>query len=109
MDTKYTLFGAMHLDDDTFWHIGLQITLFTAPNEYPQQPVLIRFMLKAENDGYRVKITQTDKGHLLHAGNDAEFSGFFNDLQQIIRKNFEVGLQHFLEQSASLRTIGFVQ
>lgn len=109
-ETTYTLFGAIHLNDDTYWHLGLQFTLFTAPNAYPQQPVLIVFRFKKIGEKkYHVKISEEDSGHEITCGNEAEFNAFFDFLQQQIVAHFEDGLQEFLEQSAPLRTIGFVQ
>lgn len=108
-NTTYTLAGAIHLDDDTYWHLGLQIMIFTSSNAYPQQPVLIRFMFKAAEGGYHIRISENDDGHVIHAGNETEFTTFFDFLQLQIRQNFLTGLQCFLEQSAPLRTIGFIQ
>ena len=108
-NTTYTLFGAIHLNDDSFWHLGLQITIFTAPNEYPQQPLLIKFMFKASENGYLIRISEDDPGRNISLGNEKEFLAFFDFLQTMIQQSFETGLQRFLEQSAPLRTIGFVQ
>lgn len=109
-NTTYSLFGATHLNDDTFWHLGLQITLFSDPNTYPHQPILIRFMFKkSKKDIFVVKISEDDEGHLIERGNSPQYVKFFEFLQKQIRSNFEDGLQEFLEQSAPLRTIGFMQ
>lgn len=108
-NTTYTLFGAIHLNDDSFWHLGLQITIFTAPNEYPQQPLLIKFLFKEAENGFRILISEDDPGHIIHLGNESEFLAFFDFLQHTIQQSFETGLQRFLEQSAPLKTIGFIQ
>ena len=109
-NTTYSLFGAIHLNDDTYWHLGLQLTLFTAPNEYPRQPILIVFRFKQIADKkFEVKISEEDSGHQISCGIESEFNDFFEFLQKQIVASFEDGLQEFLEQSAPLRTIGFVQ
>lgn len=108
--TTYSIFGAIHLNDDTYWRLGLRLTLFSAPNEYPQQPVLVIFRFKKTDEKkYQVKISEEDLGHEISCGNETEFKAFFEFLQQQIVAHFEAGLQEFLEQSAPLRTIGFVQ
>jgi hypothetical protein len=38
----------MHLDDDTYWHLGLKIN--TAPNVFPQQELLIIFKFKEKEE-----------------------------------------------------------
>lgn len=109
-DTTYTIPGAIHLNDDTYWHLGLLLTLFTAPSEYPQQPVLIVFRFKQiSGKKYQLKISEEDTGHEITCGDESQFNMFFEFLQAQIVVHFENGLQEFLEQSAPLRTIGFVQ
>ena len=34
-DRQYHIIGAMHLDDDTFWHVGVQLRIYEAPNVSP--------------------------------------------------------------------------
>jgi len=109
-NSTYSLFGAIHLNEDTYWHLGLQITIYTSPNIFPHQPIMIRFMFKKSQDNkYFVKISDSDPGHNIEQGNKPQFIAFFDFLQDQIRSHFEDGLQEFLEQSAPLRTIGFIQ
>ncbi len=109
-DTRYSLFAAIHLNNDSFWHLGLQITIYSALNEFPQQPILVRFMFKkTDKNTFSIKISEQDSGHSICRENESDFSEFFEFLQSQIRDNFENGLQEFLEQSAPIRTIGFVQ
>ncbi|MBU2840921.1 hypothetical protein HF670_15600 [Acidithiobacillus thiooxidans] len=105
----YSLFDAIHLNDDSFWHLGLQITIFTAPNQYPRQTLLITFLFKETDSGFRILISEDDPGHIINTGNESEFLAFFDFLQDTIQQNFETGLQRFLDTSAPLRTIGFIQ
>ena len=109
-DSTYSLIGAIHLNDDTYWHLGLQLTLFTAPNEYPRQPILIVFRFKKIADSkYEIKISEEDSGNQISPGVESTFNDFFEFLQTQIVASFENDFQEFLEQSAPLRTIGFVQ
>jgi hypothetical protein len=107
--STYSLPGAIHLNEDTYWHLGFEVTLFTAPNEYPQQPVLFSFMFKGAKDAFHIRISEDDAGHLIHPGNESEFTAFFEFLQRQVQRSFETELQCFLEQSALPRKIGFIQ
>lgn len=108
VDTKYSMRAALHLDDDACWHLGLQLTLVAAPNETLRQPVLITFMLQSKGDAYLVRIAESDNGHLIHSGNELDFSKFFDFLQSQIKRHFEGDFQRFLEQSAPMKKIGFI-
>lgn len=109
-NTTYTLLGAIHLADDAHWHLGFQIILYSEPNAQPQQPVLIKFMFKKVGDRvFNVKISEDDSGHEIDASSNSDFEGFFDFLQRQIKNHFENSLQDFLEESAPLRTIGFIQ
>jgi len=109
-ENNYTVRGATHLKDDTYWHIGLVITVFITENTYPQYPVFIDFKFKEKDNGYIVIITDDHEGYLIHGGNETEFNDLFNFIQIKLQDNFKTGLQRFLEQSEqSLPTIGFIQ
>jgi len=108
--TNYTIFGAIHLAEDSFWNLGMQITLYSAPNEFPHQPVLIRFKFKKKSENvFVVKISDEDKEHSINIDSDNDFNDFYDYLQAQIQSHFEDGFQKFLEQTAPLRTIGFNQ
>lgn len=100
-DTKYTTLSAIHLNDDMYWHFGLQLTL--DPNEYPQHSVLIVFRFKQiEDHRYQLKISEQDAGHEITCGNDSEFSKFFEFLQgQIIAHIKKNSPQEFLINPAN--------
>ena len=109
VDTKYSMRGALHLDDDARWRLGLQLTLVAASDETARQPVLIAFMFQSEGDAYRVRIAESDNGHLIHSESELDFNRFFNFLQSQIKQHFEGDFQRFLDQSAPMRRIGFIQ
>lgn len=106
-NSKYTVQGAMHLNDDTFWHTGIQVTLYEAPNISPQQPVLIRLMVKKSENIYLVKIDPDEEGHKINPESNEDIQNFIDYISERIENIFKEGLQKFLEESASLKTIGF--
>ncbi len=99
----------MHLNEDTFWHLGFQMILYSAPNVFPHQAVLLAFKFKRSEDAFQVKISADDSGHKVRLGNAADFDALFVFLQSQIEKHFRNDLQTFLESSASTRQIGFIQ
>ena len=106
-DKRYTLFGAMHLDDDTFWHIGIILTLFEKPNVYPYQPVLMIIKLKKENGDFIVSLKGQSKTFKLNGKNPKTFVPFFEYIYENISVLFKSNLQKFLKNSSITKSIGF--
>ncbi|HBX8459029.1 TPA: hypothetical protein MII19_16045 [Klebsiella pneumoniae] len=105
-----TIPGAMHLDDDTYWHMGLKIKIFSAPNVYPQQRLLIIFKFKQKDKSkFEVMVDGDDKKHIIETDGDASYTVFFNHLQKIIMGLYENDLDNFLASQQENRTIGFIQ
>lgn len=51
----YTLVGAMHWDDDGFWHLGIVLKL-TDLGAFPAENVLIRICIKGVNGRFVVRM-----------------------------------------------------
>ena len=45
-DSVYTLRGVLSLEDDTFWHFGLGLTLYESPDIKPYETAIIHILLK---------------------------------------------------------------
>lgn len=105
-----SILGAIHHNEDSYWHLGLQLTLFSAPKGYPEQPILlvIRYKQVAEKT-YEVKISADDPGHTIQREVDAEYLAFFDFLQHNIVRYFESGRPQFAESTPVLKTIGLVK
>ncbi|ATM05101.1 hypothetical protein [Raoultella planticola] len=105
----FTIPGAMHLDDDTYWHLGLKIKIFTAPNVFPQQELLIIFKFKEKEEKvFEVMIDNVDKKHDIEIWIDASYTVFFNHLQEVILAMYQDGLDNFLASQQENRKIGFI-
>ena len=102
----YSVTEAMHLEDDTFWHIGLLITLY-AEDSLPRQPVLIWLITKRNNDLFLVKLGPASKEFAVHPNEEQDYINFIDHLFLNIKDSFELGLQHFLEGQENTRRIGF--
>lgn len=105
----FTIPGSMHLNDDTYWHLGLKIKIFTAPNVFPQQELLIIFKFKEKKEKvFEVMIDNIDKKYEIETCSDASFTVFFNHLQKVILAMYQDGLDNFLASQQEDRKIGFI-
>ena len=103
----YTVMGAIHLDDDTFWHLGVRLTLYKAPNIFPHQPFLLRLLIKKVDDYFTVKLRTEGPEFKVHEDKPDEFNSFYEFIFDLIKEDLEKGLQRFLEQNETVRKIGF--
>jgi hypothetical protein len=108
-NSRYSLPGAMHLDEDTYWYLGVQITLYEKPNIFPHQPILLILCVKDINGDLFVKIGRDSQTQQLNLSDESERSSFYDQLVGIITRYFKEGLQQFLETEAKLKRIGFVE
>ncbi|MCZ3467590.1 hypothetical protein LRS20_01550 [Klebsiella pneumoniae] len=105
----FTIPGAMVLDDDTYWHMGLKIKIFTAPNVFPQQELLIVFKFKEKEEKvFEVMIDGVNNKHDIETYSDASYTVFFNHLQKVILAMYQDDLDDFLASQQEKRTIGFI-
>jgi len=102
----YTLPGAMHLDEDTFWHFGVVITLADPSGGCPPQAVLLKLQLKQHEDAFGVRLGQDDEDFWVRPGYPQEMAAFMDHVFTAVKGSYERGLQQFLDQ-ASTRKIGF--
>jgi hypothetical protein len=106
-NTIYGLLGAMHLDDDTFWHLGFGLTLYVSPNIFPQETALLRFLVKKVDDCFVVKLGIGGDEFRIHKDQLDELTTFYDYVFEQIEESYEKELQRFLEQEETSRKIGF--
>ena len=109
--TIYTPAGAMYLDDDIFWHLGVQLTLYSAPNQFPYQPVLMVFCIKKEADRFLVRFGTNGPDFIIEPSCIEGYLKLFDHVTSQIKDYFSGRLQRFLECSGDIdevRKIGFV-
>lgn len=109
-NSSYTVMGAIHLDDDTFWHLGVMLTLYEAPNVFPHQPVLLQLLIKKVDDYFIVKLGTKRQEFTIHEDKPDEFNPFYEFIFVLIKENHEKGLQRFLgkeQKKEEPRKIGF--
>ena len=106
-NTMYSLLGAMDLDDDTFWHFGLGLTLYEAPNVFPQETALLPLLVKKVDDSFIVKFGTHGEEFKIHKDKPDEQTAFYEFVFRQIKESYEKALQRFLEQKETSRKIGF--
>lgn len=106
-NTRYSIPGAMTLDEDAWWHLGLVITLYVKPNVFPQEKLLLDICLKKDEDGFILKVAGPDNEFSVHEGNDEECEAFYESVYDIIKGNYKKGLNDFLDGEIKTRKIGF--
>lgn len=105
----FSLLGAMHVEDKGFWQMGIQITLFEKPNQFPHQPILIVLGVKDLDGKLRVMVGKDGEAHSINLDDEMQVVGLYDQLVLRVKKFFGESLQEFLEKSAPLKTIGFIQ
>ncbi len=103
----YPLGGAMHLDDDTYWHLGVLIDLSDPAGAYPPQAVLIKLLLKRCEASFCVRLGQEGDDFAVRDGYPQDLASFLDHIHKTIKESYEEGLQQFLIQQESTRKIGF--
>ncbi len=103
---QYTVLGSMHLDDDTYWHIGLILTLYRAPNTFPHQPVKMIFKVKKNQDCFLLRFGEVEDVFEIR-NPEGDLPKYYDFVVRSIKSHFEEGLQRFLENSATIKKIGF--
>jgi hypothetical protein len=106
-DAVYPLGGAMHLDEDTYWHLGVLIDLSDPAGAYPPQAVLIKLLLKRCEATFCVRLGQEGDDFVVRDGYPQDLAAFLDHVHGTIKESYEQGLQQFLEQQESTRKIGF--
>jgi hypothetical protein len=105
-DSNYTMRGAMHLGDDTFWHLGIIITFYEKPDRFPHQPISFDFRMKKKEDKFIIQNKPQDKEHIIDPNSQQDFTQFYDNLFDGIRDYFS--FQAFLEKEhTEPRRIGF--
>ncbi|HBS9329747.1 hypothetical protein CFY86_29060 [Raoultella ornithinolytica] len=106
---RVTIPGAMYLDDDTFWHFGVRITIFDKQKSDFRPQIEIVFMVRRQSDGdFQVSVKHIDKIHDIQPDKDASYTVFFNAVHKIILALYQDDLENFLASQQSVRRIGFI-
>lgn len=103
---QYGLAGAIHFDDDGYWHLGLQLLLRDNESQFSQSRILVVLCLCEQDEKVMVKIGANGKERELDMNDESQCVVFYNDVVEIVKRWFSQ-LRESMEKSGTLRTIGF--
>jgi hypothetical protein len=106
-EAVYTLSSAMHLDDDTYWHVGVVVDLVDASGTFPPQAVLLKLLVKRHDGVFFVRLGRDGEDMRVRDGYPQDIAVFMNHVFTAIKESYDQGLQQFLDQDESTRKIGF--
>ncbi|MBQ4781286.1 hypothetical protein HER17_05280 [Pectobacterium carotovorum] len=110
-NAEYTPFGASHLGDDGYWHMGFALTVYKDINLYPKQEFLIHFKFIRYEDGkYSLGVDGLKKESVItDINNKNEFNIIFEEIQNSILEYHETGINFLYGKNSKMPSIGFVQ
>lgn len=76
-DRFYALAGAMRMDDESFWHFGVELTVEEPTGAHPQ-PFLMSFFIKKIGPHFIVKLGPTGTEIKIHEDRRGELSPFYD-------------------------------
>lgn len=107
-DSVYTLRGVLSLEDDTFWHFGLGLTLYESPDIKPYETAIIHILLKKDCEHFIVKIKNFKDEFEIFKDKPEDFENFFEFIFNKIKEDYEKDFEIFFEQEdTTIRKIGF--
>jgi len=109
--------GAISLEDDGFWHLGIKFSLYEEPYSdlSPNEVVLLHLLIKREDghfivklgdDGSEFKVNKNQSDTLGTFYQSGELKPFYQHIYEQIKSDFQNQPQRF-EEERLLRKIGF--
>jgi hypothetical protein len=100
--------GVMTLEDDTFWHFGIGLTLYESPEIIiPRETVTIHILLKKVCERFIVKINTFEEKFEIYRNKPADFKNFYKFIFNKIKEDHEKETAIFYEKTDSVKKIGF--
>jgi len=104
-DTRYTIPGTMEPNEDGYWHIGVILTIATKIS--PTLRTRFYLMFKGQDGVFVVRVTPEGKDLRVRTTEAADFRAVAEQMFLLVKEYLDSGLDRFLAQGASTRTIGF--
>lgn len=106
-EAVYSLAGAMHLDEDSYWHFGVVVDLGDPAGTFPPQAVLLKLLVKRHEGTFCLKLGQEGEDIEIREGYSQDLGDFMENVFLTIKESYEQGLQQFLDKEETTRKIGF--
>jgi hypothetical protein len=104
---KYTAKNCMLLEQDTFWYVGVMMTLCGVLEDQPEETLILPILVKKLDDTYIVKFGQAGDEFQIPGDNQNSRHAFYDYVFNQINNNYKDRLHKFLEKMTSERRIGF--
>lgn len=105
---SYSAKDSMILEQDTFWYVGVMLTLCSMEEDQPEETLIAPLLIKKIDDSFTVKLGPQSEEFQVARGNQNNYQTFFDFIYKQIKENYEDRLHKFLEKIQTERRIGFV-
>jgi len=103
----YNAKESMHLEQDTFWYVGMMFTLCPDESGEPEETIFLPVLIKQSDSEFTVKLGPQGEPLQIIPGNQEHYTHFFDHVYAQINSVYEDRLHKFLEREPSSRRIGF--
>lgn len=94
-NVSYNIHGATVLGEDGFWHVGIGIGIYEAPNVRPQENVRSTLLIKKEDGRFTVKYGRESKDEYRICEDDKEdFDKFYGHVFEEVKELYDKQLEH---------------
>ncbi|MCP4581148.1 MAG: hypothetical protein GY839_05985 [candidate division Zixibacteria bacterium] len=104
---SYSAKDSMHLEKDTFWYLGLLLTLCGQIKNQPEETLVLPLLIKKIDDNYVVKLGPEGEAFEIHQDNAASCPAFYDNMYDQVKNTYKDRLHKFLDGAQSERRIGF--
>jgi hypothetical protein len=101
----YALAGAMRMDDESFWHFGVELTVHEPGGSYPT-PFLLTFFIKKVGPHFIVKLGPKGREIRIHEDRRGDLSPFYEAVFAQIVEFFSKRYQEALTRRE--KELGFI-
>jgi hypothetical protein len=94
-NVSYNIHGASMLGEDGFWHVGIGIGIYEAPNVRPQENVRSTLLIKKENGCFTVKYGKESSDEFRICEDDEEdLEKFYGHVFEEVKELYDKQLEH---------------
>ena len=101
-NTEYSVYGATHINQDTYCHTGLVIVIERAPNTLPKRSLKMILKHKIQNGFFLLNISGSEKEFKFHINNsEMNFSEICEYVYQVLVSEIDNSFKKFLDGDSS--------
>ena len=105
LENTYSIMDAISLDENGFWQFGILISL--EAGGVPPDRLKIRVRMRNTPNGLLINVLEDHEGVIVDSTNEGDFLAVYELMQNTINLYYQEGLDRFLAQPKSIRSIGF--